>query len=122
MLNEAIKMAKGSDEEKAMTSVSMPKSLKEDLVSLANGNNVSTNALIVSILTLSINSNDVVSTSIGGKSLVEELERLEKKRAQIGRFIEDNHGLDPSVESEAIILDELKSVVMTIETLKGVLS
>jgi len=122
MLNQAIKMAKGSDEEKAMQSVSMPKSLKESLVELANGNNVSTNALIVSILSLALQSDSISSSSINGGSLVKELQRLEKRKSEIGRFIQDNSGLDMEDRYEASLYDELNSISSSIETIKGVLS
>ena len=60
--------------------------------------------------------------SISGETLVKELERLEKKKAKIARFIEENNGLDMQIESEAQIADDLKSIDKTINTLKGVLS
>ncbi len=123
MLNEAIKMAKGSDEEKAMTSVSMPKSLKDDLVGIANGNNVSTNALIVSLLTIAVNSGNITENSIHGKDLISELQRLEERRIYLTRIIDEIGGVfDTDSENEKKILDDLQSAESTIATLKGVLS
>jgi hypothetical protein len=119
MLNEAIKMAKGEDEEKIGFSIKLPKSLKEDLVALANGNDVSTNALIVSILDIAVNSKEIVSSSITGKAIVSEIKHLNFRKQQILDMIEENGGLSPDIGDEVRIRHELDSLNSTLDILKG---
>lgn len=121
MLKQAIQIAKGDDVEKVGMSLKIPVTLKEQLVNLADRNDVSTNALICSILQLTLNDDGITIGSISGGSLVPELERLEERKAKILRHIKSIGGLDTSDENEASIADELESIEETITTLKGVL-
>ena len=121
-LNQAIKIAKGDDEEKVGMSVKMPVSLKEELVALANGNNVSTNALIVALLSVGISGDEVVEGSLSYESLVNELLRLEQFKEDILAHIDDNGGLDDSIPSERELHLRLKSLETTIDVLKGIIS
>jgi hypothetical protein len=121
MLKEAIKIAKGDDVEKVGMSVNMPITLKEQLVALAQINEVSTNALICSILQLALDDNGVRKNSILGEPLVRELERLELKRQEILSYVDDNNGLDEKIDFERGLINELKSLEETIKTLKWVL-
>ena len=120
MLEEAIRIAKGEDVEKIGMSVKMPVALKEKLVGLADRNDVSTNALICSILELTLKRGVEVG-SIYGDSLSDELVRLEERRIEIMSYIDDNGGLDDSVPLEEAVHNELKTIENTIQTLKWVL-
>ncbi len=122
MLNEAIKLAKGNEEEKAMQSISMPKSLKEDLVGLANGNNVSTNSLIVSILTLAVNDSSVVNESITGKAIFSEIKDLNVRKANIMQHFDDQCGFDPDSEHDVLLQSEINGIISTLELLEGLIS
>jgi len=119
MLDKAIKIAKGEDVEKVGMSVSMPVTLKEQLVTLANVNNVSTNSLICSILKLVLDG-EIETLSRFSSTLVPELERLELRKETLKRHIDEMGGVDEKIENEAIMLDELKSIENTISALTWV--
>jgi len=121
LLNKAIQIAKGDEAEKVGMSLKMAVTLKEDLQALANGNNVSLNALICSILDVAINSDEIIENSISNKGLISDLLELEERKAEISHFIEENGGLDMEIKHEASIAYELKGIDKTIETLKGMI-
>jgi len=116
MLEKAIRIAKGDDVKKVGMSIKMPVTLKEELTGLAESNNVSTNSLICSLLQLSLDE------TMSGVVLLQELERVEKRKESLLSFIDENQGLDDSNPLEKSLHNELKSINSMIATLKGVLS
>lgn len=121
MLSEAIKMAKGDEEEKAMTSVSMPKSVKENLVELAQSNKVSVNSLIVSILITALKGDSLSDDPFKQKVIIMQINELNKRKESIFKYFEDIGGLDPELESDTLLNSELKGIESTLETLEGLL-
>ncbi len=68
MLGNAIKRAKGGDEQKIGVSLKMTKSFKEKLQTTADTNDISLNALIISILETAYDDNS--------ESLLEQMKKL----------------------------------------------
>ena len=122
LLDRAVKKAKGDEAEKIGMSIKMPVTLKEDLVSLANGNNISTNALICNILDLAINSNEFVEGSIVSDNLRDELSRLKSKKSECVSYYENGIFQDTVdiADFKESLLDEIKSVDKTIKVLSEV--
>ena len=87
MLKNAIKKAKGDEEQKIGVSLKMPKSFKEKLQETADNNDVSLNSLIIAML------HTVYEADESNIDKVKELQRLESRYEYLEK-VHNNTGDD----------------------------